>query len=598
MLNKVFDEVNRLLAERDVLLTIKHAKNDLITLDLSNLKIVRSSDVVSLCYEAKLTREIDRSYPQYSNVKNRNTVVIKGYNIYLDRLQTDYNAFYSLEGLFKSRLENFFENEMIAKFNKAKVWKVNDAFILLTKVWSGINKITINRGSHNLNNFNNLNLTNILEINPRYLNELNLMQPVYLKELDIPSNLDTCDAKDLNKVWVVRKGENYGAFEVDDTEKQTFAVCGVSNYILTGLSNYFNERTQQYNGSYSSFWVVNTAWRCTYSGNFINNASDVVRSKTGLVFSKSSVKRLKELGVDDLDFLNKDYSVQSYGSTPSLNFEKFSTETKPLYLGVELEVDSASANDDDDCDEYESDDDNGGHSSELRDLHSQVVLSKIAKGKKVIFSKTDGSLNYGFEMVSHPMTLAKHTKGIDWKSGFDTLTKLGYRSHNTSTCGLHVHINRDFFGSPSVAKVNGAKIAYLLEKNKDDVVNFTRRTDYLLNRWARFGSMQYQLNSNASLKTRKMIVGEFNRYYPTRSKYIALNTMHKHTFEFRIFRGTLNYGTFLATLQLVDNIAHIVRDIPNNDDMFNHLDQINFDDIVNFRPYVELTTYWNSRKGE
>ena len=38
-------------------------------------------------------------------------------------------------------------------------------------------------------------------------------------------------------------------------------------------------------------------------------------------------------------------------------------------------------------------------------------------------------------------------------------------------------------------------------------------------------------------------------------RYVAVNLENYNTIEFRIFRGTLNYKTFIATLQLIDEIC-------------------------------------------
>ena len=39
-------------------------------------------------------------------------------------------------------------------------------------------------------------------------------------------------------------------------------------------------------------------------------------------------------------------------------------------------------------------------------------------------------------------------------------------------------------------------------------------------------------------------------------RYVAVNLENYNTIEFRLFRGTLRYKTFLATLQLVDEICY------------------------------------------
>ncbi len=62
-----------------------------------------------------------------------------------------------------------------------------------------------------------------------------------------------------------------------------------------------------------------------------------------------------------------------------------------------------------------------------------------------IYIKSDGSLDDGMEIVSHPMTLDFH-KQFCWKEIMRKAISLGYRSHQTGTCGLHIHVNRDSLG--------------------------------------------------------------------------------------------------------------------------------------------------------
>jgi hypothetical protein len=42
----------------------------------------------------------------------------------------------------------------------------------------------------------------------------------------------------------------------------------------------------------------------------------------------------------------------------------------------------------------------------------------------------------------------------------------------------------------------------------------------------------------------------------TFSRYVCVNLQNIHTIEFRMFRGTLKYSTFIAALQIVDEICN------------------------------------------
>ncbi len=93
------------------------------------------------------------------------------------------------------------------------------------------------------------------------------------------------------------------------------------------------------------------------------------------------------------------------------------------YFGVELEIDGAGKDDD--------------YADELLDIANA--------DDEHIYIKSDSSLEDGMELVSHPMTLDYH-KNFCWEDVMSYAVRLGYRSHQTSTCGLHVHVNRDSFG--------------------------------------------------------------------------------------------------------------------------------------------------------
>ena len=41
------------------------------------------------------------------------------------------------------------------------------------------------------------------------------------------------------------------------------------------------------------------------------------------------------------------------------------------------------------------------------------------------------------------------------------------------------------------------------------------------------------------------------------SRYVAVNLKNYYTIEFRLFRGTLKYNTFIATLQMVQKICDV-----------------------------------------
>lgn len=404
-----------------------------------------------------------------------------------------------------------------------------------------------------------------------------------------------CATDDLNKLFF------RPLLYINITDTTHFNRCIDSKYLLA--SGFVNFNTQVRVGNdgvsytYISKIISDGLPKCSDCGmsdfsKYKESSNTFTTKNNNIILCNQCEDYYQRANVDFEKFIFNKYKVAGHRETKPLVFEKFNSEATPLYMGVELETDThgnGNSDDSEDDDNYDT-----TYNDDEHDRNANLVLQTISSDD-LVFAKHDGSLESGFEMVSQPITLAKHITKVNWKKGFEVLEKLGYKSHNTSSCGMHVHVNRDFFGKSRVIQnINASKIAYLFTNLANDLIRFTRRKDYNLNRWAGIQNIHYVLNG---VKTKKALQSAFRRVYPSRQKYLALNTMHDNTYEFRIFRGTLNYNTFVATLQLVDNMCRMVKDIPNDDTMFTHLDTITFNDIVNYRPYNELTTYWASRKG-
>lgn len=54
---------------------------------------------------------------------------------------------------------------------------------------------------------------------------------------------------------------------------------------------------------------------------------------------------------------------------------------------------------------------------------------------------------------------------------------MGYQSHQSGTCGLHVHVNRTAFGETEKEQDEViARILYHFEKHWEELLKFSRRT--------------------------------------------------------------------------------------------------------------------------
>ena len=199
----------------------------------------------------------------------------------------------------------------------------------------------------------------------------------------------------------------------------------------------------------------------------------------------------------------------------------------PRYMGVELEIDGA---------------------GELDSKASQILDVANRGGSELLYCKHDGSLDDGFELVSHPMSLDFHQKGMPWAAVLEEAVRLGYQSHQASTCGLHVHVSRAAFGVTEAEQdATIARILYFFEKHWEELLKFSRRTPRQLERWAaRYGYKEQPRD----------ILDHAKKGYGV-GRYTCVNLTNEDTIEFRIFRGTLKLNTLIATLQLVDRICDV-----------------------------------------
>ncbi len=193
-----------------------------------------------------------------------------------------------------------------------------------------------------------------------------------------------------------------------------------------------------------------------------------------------------------------------------------------LMMGIELEIDKKRGEED----LFEC----------ATELHS------MSDGEQRFYLKEDGSLSNGLEIVSHPMSLEVHKK-YDWQKVFRTCVTHGFNSHNTKTCGLHVHISRKYMSFLDCVRL-GMFVAF----NKDKFEALSRRKE----------NYDYA-------KFKKIHKGELKQAGRSEDgRYEAINWTNLGTIEFRMFKGTLLPETFIATLELVHAVAHFVKTVNTN----------------------------------
>lgn len=157
------------------------------------------------------------------------------------------------------------------------------------------------------------------------------------------------------------------------------------------------------------------------------------------------------------------------------------------------------------------------------------------------YLKADCSINessgYGFEIVTHPMSYDWAIEHFPWRM----LGKLGQSGCYADGNGLHVHISRAGFDSPS----HVYRWMKFLYRNQDRMVTIARRVS---DQWAAFDARDRQHVKDYA----KGAAG---------NRYSAINTQNLATFELRMFASSLDPQEVQAALGLAAASVEYTRSL-------------------------------------
>jgi len=178
-------------------------------------------------------------------------------------------------------------------------------------------------------------------------------------------------------------------------------------------------------------------------------------------------------------------------------------------------------------------------------------------GAQYALCEQDGSLDCGFEMVTGYTGLDVHAHQL----AFFKQRFAGAKSHNTRTCGLHVHVCK-----AGMSLLHASKLVLFIndEKNHDLIKTIARRTE---SSYSVFKDKSVDKSwikdavRTAHPETRATQPDDYERDYRNgsrkrnalrnlnSSRYEALNFNNEKTVEFRLFKGSLKYATIMACLE-------------------------------------------------
>lgn len=197
----------------------------------------------------------------------------------------------------------------------------------------------------------------------------------------------------------------------------------------------------------------------------------------------------------------------------------------------------------------------------VSDTQKALILAKnqaafdpvldVVKKDGFFLTKSDGSLQFGYEIVSQPFSWGWWNQHRDSriKNLLETLQAGGYVSHDGGRCGLHVHMSRKAFKTVELKSKTGGKFRGSLH-----LMRFSRMV-YLHPEFSIWMSRRHDKNPRyAMIEPKKFNNGTMKTIaqhgQSVCDRYSAINYCNEHTVEVRMFRGTLNFKSFCGSLEL------------------------------------------------
>jgi len=229
----------------------------------------------------------------------------------------------------------------------------------------------------------------------------------------------------------------------------------------------------------------------------------------------------------DHDGDNDGRTIHDYSYRPDPIFRKSDDEQTRLYFGIEIETEVRGG-------------DYSNRRSAAEYAQQQLEMYDLA------YLKSDGSLECGFEIVTHPLSHSYFMKDGDrlWNTIDKLKSEYGMMAWGTKTCGLHVHISRAGFNSGS----HQHRFLQLVYNNKDFYEVLAGRSS---SHWAKFDDI---FDPNTGQKSFR---NKFDRHGSDR--YSAVNTNNRNTLEIRIFRGSLNPRFIKSAIDLAHASVEYTR---------------------------------------
>lgn len=187
-----------------------------------------------------------------------------------------------------------------------------------------------------------------------------------------------------------------------------------------------------------------------------------------------------------------------------------------MYYGIELEVENTD------------------------DKVPEQIYSEYSSDEDLFHLEHDGSLSNGnsFEIISQPCSIEYHREKFPWEKLLEYLSQSHCKSHNTSTCGLHIHLTKKH-----LSYTQQIKLGMFVNLHLSQMQKVARR----------------KCNNYCKPKRVYNEDGKFVKPDDNPDRYEFVNYTNERTIEIRGFKGTLKYESFMASLEFVNSLVEYVK---------------------------------------
>jgi hypothetical protein len=234
----------------------------------------------------------------------------------------------------------------------------------------------------------------------------------------------------------------------------------------------------------------------------------------------------------------RSYLIHEYGYKPRPEFFGANPRTR-LYFGLEIEVENTNTD---------------------KTLHDQASLVVEKLGARV-YLKEDGSLNDGFEIVTHPHSLDAWQNDFQW-GVFRSFRESGLRAWDTDTCGLHIHVSRNAFGKPYDYPTTRAESILSRQQHEVKFMKLFYDNERQICRIAgRSGSSYANFRDKGHLIDKVKWYDGMPNMESRGGRGAAINTQNENTLEVRVFKGSIQPHRLLSAIELVHAGVEYTRDL-------------------------------------